>query len=291
MQDSDTHENIIRYFCTEFDRQFCYIAVELCACSLNDYVTSKKYENLKELIKPKEILSQATRGLSHLHQLNIIHRDIKPQNILITAPDSRDIVRAMISDFGLSKRISNKGHVSMTNRVGTDGFIAPELMRDESISKASDIFSLGCVFYFTLTDGKHPFGESLMRQSNILTNKFDLSHLKEINHDEILSSELIADMISENLQVRPCADAILRHPLFWSEGKMLDFLQSVSDRVEKLNTGEEPLWSLERNAQMVVRDDWKTIIDEEIVNDLGRQRTYHGISVRDLLRAIRNKVS
>ena len=98
-------------------------------------------------------------------------------------------------------------------------------------------------------------------------------------------------MINQNPQSRPISDAILSHPLFWGEGKLLDFLQTVSDRVERLNTQDEPLWSLERNAKMIVRGDWKKVIDEEILNDLGRQRTYHGISVRDLMRAIRNKVN
>ena len=120
LKDSDNHENIIRYFCTEYDRQFCYIAVELCSCSLNDYVMDKKFNFLCEMIKPKEILYQATKGLSHLHNLNIIHRDIKVQNILITLPDIKNNVRAMISDFGLSKRIDN-GVVSVTNRAGAAG--------------------------------------------------------------------------------------------------------------------------------------------------------------------------
>lgn len=71
---------------------------------------------------------------------------------------------------------------------------------------------------------------------------------------------------------------------------MLDFMQVISDRVERLDTSDDPLWSLERNAKFVVRDDWKEVLEEEIVNDLGKQRTYHGISVRDLMRAIRNKV-
>ena len=97
-------------------------------------------------------------------------------------------------------------------------------------------------------------------------------------------------MINANPLDRPISDAILRHPIFWGEGKLLDFLQTVSDRIEKLHVRDEPLWTLERNARMVVKDDWKQVIDEEILNDLGKQRTYQGISVRDLMRAMRTKV-
>lgn len=135
LRESDNHENIIRYFCTEFDREFCYIAVELCTCTLHDYATNENFAYLRDLIKPKEMLYQATRGLSHLHQLNIIHRDVKPQNILLSMPDSRNNVRALISDFGLCKKVE-KGNASAsfrTNVAGTEGWIAPETLKNEKL--------------------------------------------------------------------------------------------------------------------------------------------------------------
>jgi serine/threonine-protein kinase/endoribonuclease IRE1 len=156
-------------------------------------------------------------------------------------------------------------------------------------AKSSDIFSLGCVYYYTLSQGHHPFGSVYDRQSNIIANKFDLSALNDDNYENIFARELISDMLQENLSRRPVSDAVLRHPIFWGAGKLLDFLQNISDRVERLNTNQEPLWTLERNARFIVKDDWKSQLDVEIINDLGRQRTYHSISVRDLLRAMRNK--
>lgn len=131
LRESDTHENVVRYFCTESDRQFRYIAVELCAATLQDYIEGKNSNHLKQLISIKEVIYQATSGLCHLHHLNIVHRDIKPQNVLISLPDNKNRVRALISDFGLCKKM-NVGKASFSKRsgvTGTDGWIAPEMIR------------------------------------------------------------------------------------------------------------------------------------------------------------------
>jgi len=130
LRESDTHENVVRYFCTESDRQFRYIAVELCTATLQDYIEGKKSPEIRQLINPKEVLYQATNGLSHLHLLKIAHRDVKPANILISIPDNKNRVRALISDFGLCKKI-NYGKASFSKRsgvTGTDGWIAPEML-------------------------------------------------------------------------------------------------------------------------------------------------------------------
>lgn len=133
LRESDTHENVVRYFCTEADRQFRYIAVELCAATLQDYIEGANSSQLKQLISIKEVLYQATNGLSHLHNLNIVHRDIKPANVLISIPDNKNRVRALISDFGLCKKM-NVGKASFSKRsgvTGTDGWIAPEMIKGQ----------------------------------------------------------------------------------------------------------------------------------------------------------------
>ena len=68
LRESDAHANVVRYFCTEQDRMFRYIALELAEATLHDYVTGK-YNSDK--ISVKNILRQATSGLAHLHSLDI----------------------------------------------------------------------------------------------------------------------------------------------------------------------------------------------------------------------------
>ena len=63
---------------------------------------------------------------------------------------------------------------------GTEGWIAPEMMLgNRSTSCCVDVFSLGCVYYFVLSNGHHPFGESFKRQANILSNEANLTRIQE----------------------------------------------------------------------------------------------------------------
>lgn len=71
LRESDAHENVVRYFCTEQDRQFRYIAVELCSATLQDFTEGKLDETIKQNISVMRVLQQATNGLMHLHSLHI----------------------------------------------------------------------------------------------------------------------------------------------------------------------------------------------------------------------------
>ncbi len=177
LRESDEHQNVVRYFCMEQDRQFRYIALEYCCATLHDCVTGKFTTPAK--LDNMTILRQATQGLAHLHSLDIVHRDIKPHNVLISMPGKKGDSRAMISDFGLCKKLK-VGRMSFSRRsgvAGTEGWIAPEMMLgNRSTTCAVDIFSLGCVYYFVLSGGHHPFGDSFRRQANILTGEYDLTH-------------------------------------------------------------------------------------------------------------------
>lgn len=68
LRESDAHPNVVRYYCTEQDRMFRYIALELCQATLHDYIQGKSNRNA---ITSLEILRQATSGLGHLHSLDI----------------------------------------------------------------------------------------------------------------------------------------------------------------------------------------------------------------------------
>ncbi|KAM9314141.1 serine/threonine-protein kinase/endoribonuclease IRE1 [Pholidichthys leucotaenia] len=291
LRESDTHPNVIRYFCTEKDRLFSYIAIELCTATLQQYVEDSSC--FPEL-NPITLLEQTMCGLAHLHSLNIVHRDLKPRNILLSAPNALGLVRAVISDFGLCKKIPD-GRSSFSLRSGipgTEGWIAPEVLRDIPENKptaAVDVFSAGCIFYYVVSRGQHPFGDALRRQVNILSGEYSLSHFMEDTHDDVIAKDLIVQMISAEADSRPSTACVLKHPFFWSPEKQLLFFQDVSDRIEKEPVDSPIVMRLETAGRVVVRTNWRMHISVPLQTDLRRFRTYKGNSVRDLLRAMRNK--
>ncbi|KAM9296635.1 serine/threonine-protein kinase/endoribonuclease IRE1 [Gastrophryne carolinensis] len=292
LRESDENPNVIRYFCTEKDRQFQYIAIELCAATLQEYVEEKDFD--RHGLEPITLLEQTTSGLAYLHSLNIVHRDLKPHNILISMPNAHGKVKAMISDFGLCKKLAVGRH-SFSRRSGvpgTEGWIAPEILCEdfkENPTYTVDIFSAGCVFYYVVSEGKHPFGKSLQRQANILLGAYSLDCLGLESHEDLVAHHLIEQMIDKDPQKRPSAEAVLKHPFFWSLEKQLQFFQDVSDRIEKEALDGPIIKRLERGGRDVVKLDWREHITVPLQTDLRKFRSYKGRSVRDLLRALRNK--
>ncbi|KAH0538163.1 hypothetical protein FGG08_005221 [Glutinoglossum americanum] len=330
LQESDDHPNVIRYYCRQQSAGFLYIALELCPASLQDVIEkAHDFQSLVNLMDPPNVLYQITAGVRHLHSLKIVHRDLKPQNILVASPKiprgRPDVVlppRLLISDFGLCKKLDgdqSSFRATTAHAAGTSGWRAPELLVDDDASpvvppaqesvgstsepavidtlsnrratRAIDIFSLGCVFFYVLSGGNHPFGDRYMREANIVKGHYDLDQLQVLGNYGHEATDLISRMINRNPRLRPDATTVMIHPFFWSPEKRLNFLVDVSDQFE-FEPRDPPsanLQILESDAHEILGADFLKRLDKSFVDTLGKQRKYTGTRILDLLRALRNK--
>jgi len=107
------------------------------------------------------LLSQAGRALDAAHRHGLVHRDVKPANILIERGADDEPDHVYLADFGISKHARSRSGLTATGQlVGTIDYIAPEQIQGNSIDGRADIYSLGCVLYECLT-GRVPFKKDL----------------------------------------------------------------------------------------------------------------------------------
>jgi serine/threonine protein kinase len=144
-----SHPNIVNIFDVGQEEDVYYIVMEFI-----EGETLKEYIQREAPLPVEQAITIATMicdGLQHAHEKGIIHRDIKPHNIIIT---ETGIVK--VADFGIAKAISKKTITYGGNIVGSVHYIAPEQARGEPVTRTTDIYSLGCVIYEMLT-GRMPF--------------------------------------------------------------------------------------------------------------------------------------
>ncbi|XP_057192299.1 uncharacterized protein LOC130555814 isoform X2 [Triplophysa rosa] len=205
--------SIVRYIDFAEDDNFGYLILQLCEYTLEEYIqdhlpdhSSQRTCVLKELVR--EVL--CSLQVLHRQQTKVLHRDIKPQNVLI---DIRG--KARLADFGISRRLKPSETTLRTSIAGTKFWKAKEAIDEESNSgykRCSDIQVAGMLVYYILSRGHHPFGKGAACEYNILQGKYKLEHL-----EDDVANDLVEWMINEDPGKRPTVEQTLAHPFFWND--------------------------------------------------------------------------
>lgn len=188
-----SHPNIVNVYDVGEDGKVHYIVME--------YVDG---QNLKEIIQDEgsleeytalDIAKQIARALSAAHRNGIIHRDIKPHNILI----SKDGRQVKVADFGIAKAVSSSTMTNMGSVIGSVHYISPEQAKGKHLTSNADLYSLGIVLYEMII-GRVPFsGDSPI--------SIALKHINEdiafTDQDKINVPNSVRTIISKLTQKEP----------------------------------------------------------------------------------------
>jgi serine/threonine protein kinase/formylglycine-generating enzyme required for sulfatase activity len=150
-----THPNIVRIYDIGEHEDLLFISMELIeGQTVADVLDERKRFTVEQFLL---LFSQFAAALAYIHSQQILHRDIKPQNLMY---DKAGNLRVM--DFGIARDMTSSATTPPT-RIGTPPYMSPELLKGEPLTPASDIYSAGVMFYELLT-GTRPFRKGTLRE-------------------------------------------------------------------------------------------------------------------------------
>ena len=257
-----SHPNIVNIYDVGIEDGINYIVMELAeGITLKEYIRKKGYLSPKETV---EISTQIASAISHAHKNHIIHRDIKPQNILVS-----DTGIIKVTDFGIAKATSSNTVTSTATAMGSVHYISPEQAKGRFCDEKSDIYSLGITMYEMVT-GKVPFDGDT-------TVAIAIKHLQE----EIVPPSIYTPELPHSLEqiILKCTQksvdrryqnmedviADLKHSLIDPQGDFVR-LTTVDNDAKTVVISEEELGEIKHTPKQITKPEI-TALEEEKYDD------------------------
>ena len=198
------HPNIVRFYDAIEDGGVVHIVMEYCpngsVADAMDRYTNRQLP-IDTVRKYMFDLGQAVR---YMHARIVVHRDLKPQNMLLDAND-----RVKLCDFGLATTV-NQLKVEGNSICGTMNFIPPEIYDQKGVTTVADVWSYGCILY-TLVVGKPPFTSVTAKETVLMARQGTFELPDSIDPQ---AADLIKKVLNKNIKERPPMATVLGHPFF-----------------------------------------------------------------------------
>jgi len=202
------HPNILYLFCTFQDTNSLYFVVEY--CPNGDLLSYVQKAGKFDEDCCRFYFAEMVSALEQIHSKGVVHRDLKPENVLLDKN-----MHLKLSDFGSAEIIGNDPNARSSIFTGTAEYVSPELLTEKCAGKASDLWSLGCTFYYMLS-GKLPFSASNAFQTFQLISNRSFHYP---SHFSPLARDLIDRLLDSNPTKRLGVGtegmiALKEHPFF-----------------------------------------------------------------------------
>ncbi|MFB0564935.1 MAG: protein kinase [Candidatus Aminicenantaceae bacterium] len=232
------HRNVCRMYDLSKEEGTYYITMEY--VSGEDLKSTIKRVGQLSVGKAVSIATQVCEGLAEAHRLGVVHRDLKPQNIMLDKEGN-----ARIMDFGIARSLKAKGITGAGVMVGTPEYMSPEQAEVKEVDQCSDIYSLGVILYEMVTgqvpfEGETPLAVAMKHKSETPKNPKELN--SQIPYD---LSRLILKCLEKNKEIR-----------YQSAGELRDDLAAIEKGIpttERVIPKRKPITSREITVQFSLK--------------------------------------
>ena len=216
---------VVKYYDSFEENKYLNIVMEYCdGGDLSEFIQRNKETHF--LLKEDliwNIFLKITIGLATMHQLNILHRDLKPQNIFLTKK-----LEVKIGDLGVARSLTKK--TLLKKVIGTPYYLSPELCDKKSYNYKSDVWALGCILY-ELCTYNHPFNAKCQASLVLKILQNNPEHIDNIYSNEL--KQLLNLIFDKNHLTRPSCFDILNLRFVLEKAQKIGIIDKITNLYQK----------------------------------------------------------